>query len=159
MTEAANFIDAALQYEESPYVYPSPQDDGLTRYGTSVGAIRGSVRDALNRYKGMSHDDVLALCSELWAAPVYERRAAAVVLLQTRVGELRANDLTRIEGYLRTAGADALVMQLVSDVLVPMFSGMDAASATKATQVIARWSAEPEPALREAAVAVRLARS
>lgn len=159
MSEPADFLDEALQYEVSPYAYPSTSVDGLTRYGTSVGAIRGSVRDALKRYPTLDHDDVMSLCSELWDAPVYERRAAAIVLMQTRVSELRANDLTRIEGFLRSASAEALTTQLIADVLIPMFGRMDAASATKALPVIHRWASEPEPSLREAAAAILLTRS
>ena len=47
MTEAAEFIDAALQRETS---WTPPNDDressGLASYGASVGAVRGTVRDA-----------------------------------------------------------------------------------------------------------------
>jgi hypothetical protein len=61
MSDVGGFIDAALQYEVSPYSYPSDETDGLLRYGTSVGAIRGTIRDVLKRYPGMSHDDIRAL--------------------------------------------------------------------------------------------------
>lgn len=158
MSEVADFLDAALQYEVSPYSYPY-SDDGLTKYGTSVGAIRGSVRDALKKFPGMSRDDVLALCSELWSVPVVERRVAAVVLMQTRIAELRTNDLTRIEGFLRRAGADAIVQQLLTDVLVPLILGLDPRESAKADQVLRRWSDEADPTLREAALAVSRARS
>ena len=158
MSDAADFLDAALQYEVSPYSYPD-SDDGLARYGTSIGAVRGSVRDALKKFPGMSHDEVLTLSSELWAVPVFERRQAAIVLLQSRVRELKANDLTRVEGFLRTASSDALVEQLVADVLVPMMAAMDVADASRAMQVIDRWASEPTAALRTAALAVTDARS
>jgi hypothetical protein len=158
VSDAGGFIDAALQYEVSPYVYPNG-DGGLRRYGTSIGAIRGTVRDALKRFPALSHDELMALSSELWGVPVYERRLAAVVLLQARVGELRAKDLTRVEGFIRSADSDALVQQLVIDVLIPMFTGMEATSANRTMQVLKRWADESDPALRAASLAVSRSRS
>jgi hypothetical protein len=151
MSEAADFIDAALQYEVSPYAYPSEEPDGLVRYGTSVGAVRGTVRDALKRYPGMSRDEIARLASELWGVAVFERRQAAIVLLQTHVELLVANDLTRIEGFLRSAASPALVEQLVADVVAPMLARMDAATRARVAVVLARWAADPDPALRAAA--------
>jgi DNA alkylation repair enzyme len=154
MSEAGDFIDAALQYEVSPYSYPDSDGDGLRRYGTSVGAIRGTVRDALKRYPAMSHDRVMVLSSELWTLPVYERRSAAIVLMQARVDLLVAHDLTRIEGFIRSAGSISLVDQLVADVLVPMLAGLDTASRARALVVIRRWSSEPDAALGAAAARI-----
>ena len=59
----------------------------------------------LRRYRDLVHDDITALSSELWAVPVFERRLAAIVLLQSRV-TLKNTDLTRIEGFVpgRAAG-------------------------------------------------------
>jgi hypothetical protein len=151
VSEAGDFIDAALQYEVSPYSFPGGETDGPGRYGTSVGAIRGTIRDAMKRYPGMPHDEVMALSSELWKVPVYERRSAAIVLLQAHVGLLLATDLTRIEGFIRSAGAAALVDQLLADVLLPMFARLDASSRSRADVVIQRWSTEPNAALGAAA--------
>jgi DNA alkylation repair enzyme len=154
MSEAGDFIDSALQYEVSPYAYPSDTSDGLTRYGTSIGAIRGTVRDAFRRYPRMSRDELLALCSELWVVPVFERRLAAVVMMQTRVDELIVTDLTRIEGFLRTASADAIADPLTTDVVLPLVRRMnatDAADAAKARVVLRRWASEPSAALKAAA--------
>ena len=151
MTEAADFIDGALQYEVSPYVWPSEERDGLLRYGTSVGAIRGTVRDAQKRYPGMSHDDITALSSELWAQPVFERRQAAVILLQSHVDLLVAGDLTRIEGFIRTAKSSALVDQLVTDVLIPLLAAMDERALARVRVVIARWAVDSNALVRAAA--------
>ena len=128
MSDAADFIDAALRYEVSPYVYPTDEPDGLVRYGTSIGAIRGTIRDAHKKYPGMTHDEITALSSELWSVPVFERRQAAIILLQSHVDILVANDLTRLEGFVRSASSGALVDRLVADVLTPMVAAMDAAA-------------------------------
>ena len=151
VTESADFIDAALQYEVSPYSYPAHEPDGLQRYGTSVGAVRGTIRDALKRYPALSHDEITALSSELWNAPVFERRQAAIVLLQGRVDLLVANDLTRFEGFLRSAASGSLVDQLVTDVLRPMLAAMDEATFARVRIVVRRWAGDPHPSVRAAA--------
>jgi hypothetical protein len=154
VTDAADFIDAGLQYEVSPYVWPSEHPDGLQHYGTSVGAIRGTVNNALRRYPGMTHDELTRLSSELWAVPVFERRAAAIILLQGHVQLLVTNDLTRFEGFIRSAGSSELVDQLVSEILEPMSEQlaerMDATARSKALVVFARWRNEEDAALRSA---------
>jgi len=147
VSEPADFIDAALQYEVSPYVYPTDETDDLARYGTSVGAIRGTIRDALKKFPRMSHDEITALSSELWSIPVFERRQAAIILLQSHVEILVGNDLTRIEGFVRSAGSAALVDQLTADVLDPMFARMDATTLTRVRAVVGRWIADPDPSL------------
>ncbi|HEY1531263.1 MAG TPA: DNA alkylation repair protein [Galbitalea sp.] len=154
MTDAAEFIDAALRYEVSPYSYPSDEWDGLERYGTSIGAVRGTIRDTLRRYPAMLHDEVTALCSELWLLPVVERRQAAIVLLQSRVESLVANDLTRIEGFVRSAGSPLLINQLTDDVLLPMFERMDARTRERVHPVLLRWASDDDSAL--AAVSRRI---
>jgi hypothetical protein len=159
MSAVADFIDAALQYEVSPYVYPTDESDGLQRYGTSIGAIRGTVRDALVRYPGMSHDEITALSSELWTPEVFERRQAAIILLQSHVDSLVSNDLTRIEGFLRSAGSASLVDQLTADVLVPMFAGLDGATIARIHPVVARWAADSNAELRHVAEIVRVVRA
>jgi hypothetical protein len=151
MTEPADFIDAALRYEVSPYAYPTDEPDGLIRYGTSVGAIRGTIRDALKRYPGLTHDEITALSSELWAPAVFERRQATIILLQTNVDLLVANDLTRIEGFLRSVTTGGLSNQLVDNVVAPMFCAADALDAPRMRAVFERWFADPAPALSAAA--------
>ncbi|GAB3536207.1 hypothetical protein GCM10027403_16160 [Arthrobacter tecti] len=153
MSDAADFIDAALQREASWERAEdlNALDDGLRYYGASVGAVRGTVRDALRKYRNLTHDDVVFLSSELWDMPVFERRLAAVVLLQSNLRLLRTSDFTRIEGFLRSAVVEALIDPLSADVVRPLiaeFSGQDRA---KADVVLDRWSRDAEPLLRRAA--------
>ena len=101
----AAFIDRTLRAEASEWRTWADGDasvGGLRVYGASVGAVRGVVRDALRRHRDLAHDDITALASELWAAPVLERRLAAVVLLQGHVDALAPSDLTRIEDFCAT---------------------------------------------------------
>ncbi|WP_457962588.1 DNA alkylation repair protein [Arthrobacter sp. D1-29] len=130
MSDPAEFIDAALQREGSWRRAEEARarwGSAVQSYGSSVGAVRGTVRDALRRYPDLQHDDVTALSSELWAVPVFERRLAAVVLLQTKVRLLRNSDLTRIEGFFRSARLEALVDPLAVDVVGPLLANLAAA--------------------------------
>jgi hypothetical protein len=155
MTAPAEFIDSTLQREGDGYRGDAERrrlGSTLAFYGASVGAVRGTVRDALRRHPSLTHDDVTALSSELWAQPVFERRLAAIVLLQSRVSLLRNSDLTRIEGFVRDARLRALVDPLAIDVVGPLVESLDGASRTRANTALERWSADPDPWLGRAAV-------
>jgi hypothetical protein len=158
MSAAGDFVDTTLQNESSWYRAEADQarlGGTLSFYGASVGAVRGTIRDAGRRYPGLGHDEITALSSELWSAPVFERRLAAVVLLQTHVRLLRASDLTRIEGFLRQAELTALIDPLTTDVVVPLVTGLDTPARARALAVIERWAVEPAAGLRRAAELVR----
>lgn len=153
MSEAADFIDAALQREASWERADALNalDDGLTYYGSSVGAVRGTVRDALRRYRHLTHDEITFLSSELWDAAVFERRLAAVVLLQYNVRLLSNSDLTRIEGFLRSSGLESLADPLAADVVSPLVTALTGSDRLKADAVIRRWAKDGNPMLRRAA--------
>ncbi|GGE96311.1 DNA alkylation repair protein [Mycetocola zhadangensis] len=153
MSEAGEFIDAALQRETA---WTSPADDrdssGLHSYGASIGAVRGTVRDALRKFRGMPHDQVTALASELWSVPVFERRLAAVVLLQSSVPLLDNSDLTRIEGFLREGRVRSLVDPLAIDVVGPLIERLDEVGRNRAFVALDRWLGENNVWLRRAAI-------
>lgn len=157
---AAGFIDRTLQNEGACYRADdvgSRLGGALASYGSSVGAVRGTVRDALRKFKDLDHDAVVMLASALWgqprpgARPVFERRLAAVVLLQTRSSLLRHSDLTRIEGFLRSSETQELAGPLVSDVVAPLLAGLPGRDRQRADVVIARWTQDPDPRLKQAA--------
>ncbi|MFK0001022.1 DNA alkylation repair protein [Paenarthrobacter sp. NPDC090522] len=153
MSDAGEFVDYTLQREsswEKAYENRERAGDGVEVYGASVGAVRGTVRDALKRYKDLGHDDITALSSELWSTPVFERRLAAVVLLQTKVGVLVNTDLTRIEGFLRQAGTGNLADPLALDVVRPLVERLQGQAKVRAGKVLERWAQDPDPALRRA---------
>ena len=151
---AAEFIDRTLRFEGSEFRAEADAErigGGLRFYGASVGAIRGTVRDAGRRHPGLTHDDVTALAAELWEEPVYERRLAAIVLLQGQVRMLRGNDLTRIEQFLRDARVGELVDPLAADVVRPLLDRLEGAEAERARRIIERWATDPDAMLRRAA--------
>ena len=151
---AASFIDHTLRSEASEWrtwADGDPSVGGLGVYGASVGAIRGTVRDALRRYRDLQHDDITALASELWATPVFERRLAAIVLLQRQVDKLRGNDLTRIEGVLRDARIPQLIEPLTLDVVRLLLDRLSGTEADRARRIVARWAESDADSLRAAA--------
>ena len=157
VTDAAEFVDNALQAESSWQRQSAGMPglpDHLGFYGTSVGAVRGTIRDALKRYPGLGHDEITALSSELWAVPVYEMRFAAVVLLQSAVTTLRNSDLTRIEGFLRSAAWDVLVDPLATDVISPLVAQLSGTERMRADAVLDRWAHEADAWLQRAAAQV-----
>lgn len=160
MSEAADFIDAALQREASWERADSLNalDDGLRYYGASVGAVRGAVRDAGRKFRGMDRQDVLVLSAELWFEPVFERRLAAVVLLQSQVSLLRHSDLARLERYVRDAGRDALVDPIAVDVVGPLAVRLAGPESVHAEEVLDRWASSSDPWLRRAALLAPLRR-
>ena len=155
MPEIADWIDAALQLEASPYRAATERErvgGAVDFYGASVGVVRGTVRDAGRRYPGLSHDDVTALASVLWRPRVFERRLAAVVLLQSRADQLIATDLTRIEGFVREGRMPELVDLLSVDVVGAMLRSLDRRARARAEVVLDRWARDPDVWLRRAAV-------
>lgn len=154
VTDACDFVDASLQRESSWLRAEDAQarlGDGHQYYGASVGAVRGTVRDMLRRHRDLGHDDITALSAELWSVPVFERRLAAVVLLQSRVALLNNSDLTRIEGFVREAQLGELVDPLAVDVVRPLIAGLEGQARVRADVVLDRWARDPDRWLRRAA--------
>jgi hypothetical protein len=154
VSDAGDFVDAALQLESTwqrAIDHETRIRTDLLFYGASVGAVRGTIRDAGQRYPGLGHDEIAGLASELWRTPVFERRLAAIVLLQTHVRLLDNSDLTRLEGFLRDARTSALADPLIADVILPLVEALDAPSRSRANVAVARWAADSNPWLRRAA--------
>src|SRR5215207_2723672 len=127
VSDPGDFVDLCLQREgswERAEEAKARLGSSLGFYGASVGAVRGTIRDLARRHRDLSHDEITALSSELWAVPVFERRLAAIVLLQSNVWLLDNSDLTRIEGFLREARLRALVDPLAVDVTGPLVAGL-----------------------------------
>lgn len=155
MTEDAEFVAAALEREGAWYRAEAEREQlrsDLEFVGASVGAVRGTVRDLGRRRPGMTRDEAVALASELWRSRVYERRLAAVVLLQEHVDGLDNGDLTRIEGFVRDARLRALVDPLALDVIGPLVERLSGTPRSRADQALDRWAGEQDVWLRRAAL-------
>ena len=158
MSAAADFVDTTLRNEGDEYRALEAKarlGSDLRFYGATVGAVRGTIRDVATRYPGLVHDDVTALSTELWAVPVFERRLAAIVLLQANVGLLTNTDLTRIEGFVRDARVAALADPLARDVIRALVGRLTGIPRGRASAALDRWSRDPDPWLRRTAVLLR----
>ncbi|MCX2746984.1 DNA alkylation repair protein [Arthrobacter sp. MI7-26] len=155
MSDPGEFIDEALRRESSWIRAEEAQTrlgKGLRYYGSSIGAIRGTVRDTLRRYPQLAHDEVAALSSELWEPPVFERRFAAIVLLQSNLHLLTNTDLTRLEGFVREGRLRELVDPLAVDVIGPLIAGLEGQARARSDGVLDRWVREPDEWLCRAAL-------
>lgn len=81
----------------------------LEHYGVSVPAIRSVARSFAVQHPELTHDELMGLVDALWAAPVHERRMAAVELLDVCHDRLAARDLALVERLLRQSRTWALV--------------------------------------------------
>jgi len=125
----------------------------LVHFGTSMPQIRAAVRGP---GRALSHEDMLDVVRMLWdeaaAAPIFERRMAAAVLLSDRQDILVASDLALIGGLIGQSETWALV-----DVLVPRPVGRISQREPAATgQVLDQWAREDNFWLRRAALLAHL---
>jgi 3-methyladenine DNA glycosylase AlkD len=81
----------------------------LEFYGVTVPDMRRVVTSARRGHPGLDGAAVVAWASALWREPVFERRVAAVELLQQAVRLLTAADLVFVEQLIRDSGTWALV--------------------------------------------------
>ena len=88
----------------------------LNFLGATLGQIRVVTR-SVTEARELSHGDVVALATELWSKPVFERRMAAVILLELHASQLSPDDLGLIERFIRDSKTWALVDALSGDVV------------------------------------------
>lgn len=119
----------------------------LAFIGTPIPQIERAVRVALSGGQ-LTHDDAVQLVIQLWAAPVFERRMAAVIVLQRSAGFLSADDLPLLERLVRESGTWALVDGLASGAV----GGIVAADAARATPILDRWARDDDFWIRRASL-------
>jgi 3-methyladenine DNA glycosylase AlkD len=88
---------------------------GMRHLGASVPQIRVEAKGAGAEVD--SRRELRDLAEELWAEPVFERRACAAFLLDYRVDLLGPADIPAIRRYVATSGTWALVDPLSADLL------------------------------------------
>jgi 3-methyladenine DNA glycosylase AlkD len=124
----------------------------LEFFGESVWEIRRVVQAFVRGAKPLTHEDLIALVEALWAESVFERRMAAVVLLELHPKLLGAADLPLIERLLRESLTWALVDALATDVI----GGILARSPVEVTPVLDRWATDPDFWIRRASLLAEL---
>lgn len=87
--------------------------------GATQSDIRRVVKE-LSEGRQLDRDSVLSLVAELWSKPVFERRMAAVLILDQHADTLRAADLLLTERLIRESKTWALVDVLAGNVVGEM---------------------------------------
>jgi 3-methyladenine DNA glycosylase AlkD len=119
VTEAADELEQELRALGTP-----ERAEGEKRYlksdleflGVSVWGIRSVMKSFAGRHPDLSHDHIVSLVASLWSEPVFERRMAAVMLLEEHARLLKPADLDLIERLIRESKTWALVDVLSGDV-------------------------------------------
>jgi 3-methyladenine DNA glycosylase AlkD len=115
--------------------------------GATVPVTRSTVRAFLRSHPELPAADVRRLAVALWEVPIFERRAAAVMLLVEDLGRSEPADMDLVERLLRESETWALVDSLSCDVsggLVARFPGLSA--------TLDRWAVDENFWLRRAAL-------
>jgi 3-methyladenine DNA glycosylase AlkD len=89
----------------------------LRHLGCSVPATRRTTLQLIREHPELDRAGVLGLVEALWAAPVHERRMAAVEVLDARSDLLLPENLPLLERLLREARTWALVDGLAANVV------------------------------------------
>jgi 3-methyladenine DNA glycosylase AlkD len=123
----------------------------LTFLGASLWQIQAAVKE-LAGVAGLDHDELVALAAELWSRPVFERRMAAVLLLDRRNDALSVADLPFIERLVRESKTWALVDNLAGDIL----GALVARDPDGVTPEMDRWATDDDFWIRRASLLAEL---
>jgi 3-methyladenine DNA glycosylase AlkD len=116
--------------------------------GVTVWQIRVAVREQLNEIGAVDHQTLVALVEHLWAAPIHERRMAAVVLLEMRSKLLSVADLALLERLIRESKTWALVDGLAGEVVGAILGADEEAT----VRTLDRWAADEDFWVRRSAL-------
>jgi 3-methyladenine DNA glycosylase AlkD len=123
----------------------------LAFLGATLWQIQSAVRDIAGG-AALDHDELTALVDELWSRPVFERRMAAVLLLERRDDALGVADLPLIERLVRESKTWALVDNLAGDVLGALVQR----DPDGVTPEMDRWATDADFWVRRAALLAEL---
>jgi len=117
--------------------------------GVTVWQIRAATRELT---PPLEHDALVREVTELWEAPVFERRMAATFLLDRHARELSVADLELIERLVRQSKTWALVDNLAGDVLGKLVD----ADPAGVTPVMDRWARDDDFWVRRSSLLAEL---
>ena len=123
----------------------------LTFLGATLWQIQAAVKE-LAGIATLDHDQVVTLATELWSEPVFERRMAAVLVLDRRSDLLGLTDLPLIERFVRESRTWALVDNLAGDIL----GALVARDAVGMTPEMDRWATDADFWVRRASLLAEL---
>ncbi|MFL6180159.1 MAG: DNA alkylation repair protein [Actinomycetes bacterium] len=126
----------------------------LSFLGATLGDIRRvtkqTVKSAETQDAALKREGVLALVEELWQKPLFERRMAAVIVLEQHTDELRSADLRLIERLIRESYTWAFVDALAANVV----GGL--AVRYKIRRVLDRWARDEDFWIRRSSLLAEL---
>ena len=115
--------------------------------GAGIPAIRALVARWSKNRAALQHDQLTGLVTALWASPLYECRAVAVVLLERTSRQLGPADIDLLENLLRTSRTWALVDGLAVNVVGDIVGRWPEAS-----DALDRWACDDDFWLRRSAI-------
>lgn len=167
-TDLVAAIDAGLRERATPERAERERaylKSEITHYGATVPQTRAAVKAALTGAE-LSHDQLIAAATELWAEPVHERRAAAAALLEARHSLLVADDIVLLERLLRESRTWALVDDISASIVGPLVERVegvegcngdgDSAGEVALGTVLDRWAADEDFWIRRSALLAHL---
>ncbi|HEX5040966.1 MAG TPA: DNA alkylation repair protein [Candidatus Limnocylindria bacterium] len=152
MTSLGQRMEARLREAGTPERAASEKaylKSDLEFLGATVWQTRAATRELAPR---LDHDALVREVSELWSAPIFERRMAATFLLEREASQLGVGDLPLIERLIRESGTWALVDNLAGDVLGRLVDA-DPAGMTPAMD---RWARDADFWVRRASLLAEL---
>ena len=119
----------------------------LTFLGATVWQIDRVVKEDLTA-RALSHDEAVELAIALWSVPIFERRMAAVAVLERSPKVLGTGDLALIERLLRESRTWALVDNLAVAVVGRIVEADERGSAP----ILDRWAVDSDFWIRRASL-------
>ncbi|MEO8694032.1 MAG: DNA alkylation repair protein [Acidimicrobiales bacterium] len=119
----------------------------LEHYGVTVPAVRTVAKAAYREHPDLSHDELAAVVTSLWAERVHERRMVTVELLDLYADRLRPGDMKLLERLLRESKTWALVDGLAATVVGGLIDRHP-----KSAEVLDRWAIDKDFWIRRSAL-------
>lgn len=155
----ANTIEAELRAAGTPERAEHERaylKSDLVFLGASVPSTRRTVKGRAAEFAEASHDELRALVAVLWdepqEAPIYERRLAAVEILDLCSARLHHDDFELIERFLRSAQTWALVDGIAVNVVGAMARRVSAAGDLVVGATLDRWIGDGDFWVRRSAL-------
>ena len=150
---AAHDLEVAIRRVGTPERAASEKrylKSDLTFLGATVWKTQDLAK-AFARANLLDHDNLVALVTALWDAPIFERKMAAVQLLQLHPKLLGPSDLPLVELLLRESRTWALVDVLATDVV-----GGIRTTDPSVRPVLDRWAVDPDFWIRRSSLLAEL---
>ena len=119
----------------------------LEHAGAALPDMRRLAKAFLAAHPALTHDELVAVVSALWARPLHECRMAAIILLELRPRLLATADLDLIESMIRASRTWAYVDNLAGSVAGSLIADDMAAAAR-----LDAWATDPNFWIRRSAL-------